>query len=582
MSLLNSASLVVTPNAYKEGTLYSVIPNTTLGDMTVVRATTATRVNSAGLIELVPYNLVTYSEQFNNADWTKGNGTITANATTSPDGTANADKFAEDSSTDAHYFGNDTASATSGQAVTFTIFAKASERSWIALRLYSGASSIFGWYNIGSGTLGTIGAGGIGAIDNAENGWYRCSLTITMASNSVCLPYVFSSTGNGTITFAGTSGSGFFAWGAQLNEGSTAKDYLRTETRLNIPRLDYSNGTCPSILVEPQRSNLMTYSEQLDNAAWTATAITVTANATTSPDGTTNADKLIPTNVSAFHNVYNYAAVLSGNYSFSVFVKKGGYNFVSLQDQFSGVFNSCFDLVNGTVTTFVGSSNIKSYGNDWFLCSVTGNGVGTTVIPSIVPANAISSFPVFTGNGTDGIFAWGAQFEAGTYPTSYIPTTSAAVTRNADFLTRAGFGNTSTSGTLFFDLYAEKIESSNGLYILQLFAGSSIGGASFATANGLSIIGNGAAIQIFNNGYTQQVQTLTPTAGQRVKLAIRYNGTNVSSAINGTLSNVFADTAVGVKNALRINNGENGTQAFNVVCFFPSYLTDSELASLTT
>jgi hypothetical protein len=82
MSLLNSASLVVTPNGYKEGTLYSVIPNTTLGDMTVVRATTATRVNSAGLIELVPYNLLQYSRSsLINAAWTniQRNVTVTEN-----------------------------------------------------------------------------------------------------------------------------------------------------------------------------------------------------------------------------------------------------------------------------------------------------------------------------------------------------------------------------------------------------------------------------------------------------------------------------------------------------------------------
>ena len=271
MALFDDASLVTTPNGYKAGTLYSIKPTSGAGDMTVVRATTATRVNSAGLIESMANNvprldysngtcpsllvepqrsnLVLYSEQFDNAAWTKGNGTITANATTSPDGTANADKFAEDTSTDAHYFGNDTATATSGQSVTFTIFAKASERSWIAIRLYSGASSIFGWYNIGSGTLGTIGAGGTGTIENYSNGWYRCSLTITMASNSVCLPYAFSSTGNGTITFTGTSGSGFFAWGAQLEAGSYPTSYIPTTTAAVTRNADDISKTGISSLI---------------------------------------------------------------------------------------------------------------------------------------------------------------------------------------------------------------------------------------------------------------------------------------------------------------------------------------------
>ena len=104
MSLLNTASLIVTPNGYKEGTLYSVIPTTGAGDMSVVRATTATRVNSAGLVELVPYNLVQYSEQFNNAFWNQAASgsatfTVTANQTTAPDGTTTAETLANSATT---------------------------------------------------------------------------------------------------------------------------------------------------------------------------------------------------------------------------------------------------------------------------------------------------------------------------------------------------------------------------------------------------------------------------------------------------------------------------------------------------
>jgi len=102
MSLLDTASLLLTPNAYKEGKLYSVIPSDGSGDMSVTRATTATRVNSAGLVELVPYNLVTYSEQFDNADWTKNNISITANTTTAPNGTTTADKLIPSTSLATH------------------------------------------------------------------------------------------------------------------------------------------------------------------------------------------------------------------------------------------------------------------------------------------------------------------------------------------------------------------------------------------------------------------------------------------------------------------------------------------------
>ena len=89
MSLLDTASLIVTPNGYKEGKLYSVIPSDGSGDMSVTRATTATRVNSAGLVELVPYNLLSWSEDLTNAAWTSINTTEVIGAT-APDGTATA------------------------------------------------------------------------------------------------------------------------------------------------------------------------------------------------------------------------------------------------------------------------------------------------------------------------------------------------------------------------------------------------------------------------------------------------------------------------------------------------------------
>ena len=267
----------------------------------------------------------------------------------------------------------------------------------------------------------------------------------------------------------------------------------------NVPRLDYSNGTCPSILVEPQRTNVLLNSETLATQS-----VTVTAQAYTL----------------SFYG--NGTVALSGTHTASVV------------------------------------------------------GLGTTRKTYTFTPTAGTLTLTITGACTKG------QLEAGSYATSYIPTTTASVTRNDDFLTRAGFGNTSASGTLFFDLYANNIFSTSGEYILQLFNGSIITDSFFSTANSLSIIANGTAIQIFNNGFTQNIQNITPTKGQRIKIAIRYNGTNISSAINGTTSSVFTDTSVGVKNALRINNGQFSSHSFNSVVFIPDYLTDTQLAQLTT
>ena len=124
MSLLEQASLVVTPNSYKESKLYSVIPNTTLGDMDVVRATTATRVNEQGLIEVVPRNLLTYSEQFANGVYITTDSTITANTSISPNGTTTADTLTEGITNDLHRI-RQNFNVIIGNVYTLSVFCKA-------------------------------------------------------------------------------------------------------------------------------------------------------------------------------------------------------------------------------------------------------------------------------------------------------------------------------------------------------------------------------------------------------------------------------------------------------------------------
>jgi hypothetical protein len=583
MSLLDTASLIVTPNGYKEGKLYSVIPSDGSGDLSVTRATTATRVNSAGLVELVPYNLVGYSEQFDNAYWTKGNGTITANATTSPSGITDADKFAEDSSTDAHYFGNDTATATSGQSVTFTIFAKQSERSWIAIRLYSGFGSIFGYYNIANGTLGTIGAGGVGNIEDYGNGWYRCSLTITMVSNSVCLPYVFSSTGNGTITFTGTTGSGVFVWGAQLVEGSTALPYQKTETRLNIPRLDYSNGTCPSLLVEPQRTNLVTWSSSFDNAAWIKLNGSVTANATTSPDGTTNADSFIPNTTSGFHALRSNNFNQSSTTSHSWFLKANGYSKIAVRESDLPVGNyASFDLSTGTLISTSQSGIIENVGNGWYRCTLVDTNTGANAQTSIfvLPDSYTTGSPLisWSGDGIKGVYAYGAQAELGSYPTSYIPTTSASVTRNADVISKTGISSFfgTNQGTFFCDFVAPSIDALEAQYI-------------FDVTDGVNVATNRLAFYKLSTGdyklYTNAETSVTINLNTRNKVAIVWNGTNVKVYANGTqqASITYANTnPTKINLGSRFNDIEFGDVYFNAAASWPTALSNAELVTLTT
>ena len=466
MSLLDTASLIVTPNGYKEGKLYSVIPSDGSGDMSVTRATTATRVNSAGLVELVPYNLVQYSEQFDNAAWTKSSVSVTANSTTAPNGTMTADTIVNTATSGILL--QVSPSLSPSQLVTFSVYLKRSNNDWANVAIARNGATTYGelyvWFNIATGAVGSNLPDGAAVfvdadIENVGDGWYRCSVTGYVPNAVAYTAFVFNASADNSFTTS--IGQSRYQWGAQLNEG-TLKDYQKTETRLNIPRLDYSNGTCPSLLVEPQRTNLLTYSSSFDNAAWDKGQSSVIANSVTSPSGIQDADTL---SVTSINENYLRGAGFSilGNvgsaYTTTIYVKKGTANFLRIRNLFvqdGGDFgNAWFNITNGTVATVQSSqtATIEDAGNGWYRCSLTGV-VGSSNRFNFVDFGLTDTDNTLYPSTAVNSYIWGAQLEAGSYATSYIPTTSASVTRNADVISKTGIGSLigQTEGTLFVEL----------------------------------------------------------------------------------------------------------------------------------
>ncbi len=233
----------------------------------------------------------------------------------------------------------------------------------------------------------------------------------------------------------------------------------------NIARLDYSNGSCPSILVEPQRTNLLLQSETFTNG-WTRESVTVLANTTTSPDVNLTADTLTEVAMNDVHRIYrNALATTSGvNYTSSIFVKKDTARYVRLILTQSGSGSTTiwsgaqFDLDTQSFTSQVGTgggtfvnATITPFSNGWYRVSVTGSIPGTAMIPMLALSNGtaiISSqsrgCPSYLGNINNKIFIWGAQLELGSNATSYIPTTTATVTRNADVISKSGLTGITT------------------------------------------------------------------------------------------------------------------------------------------
>ena len=159
--------------------------------------------------------------------------------------------------------------------------------------------------------------------------------------------------------------------------------------------------------------NLLTFTEQFDNAYWTKQEVTIVQNAAAAPNGTVTADRLVPTAVLSTHQINRLSLVTSQACAISFYLKASGYNTVEVRDGTLGVNGAIFDVSSGTVTNRgTGVGSMTSLPDGWYRCTLL---VTTTGVRFYVP----TSSPSFTGDGTSGILIWGAQLELGSTATNY-------------------------------------------------------------------------------------------------------------------------------------------------------------------
>jgi hypothetical protein len=606
-SLLQSSSLLLIPSGYKGGKAYAEIPTNGNGDLTCTRASDAWRTNADGLIQRVPWNLLQYSEEFSNAYWQKNALTLTANTINAPNGTLTADQINENIVNTTHgIFPSSGTTIILGQSYTASMYVKKGNRSYCGLEaFYNSSNGAIAFFNLDNGTLLYQFAQGSGysitnsSITNVGNDWYLLRGTFTVGATpayfGVCMASTQWTTGTSyNNQYAGDISKFMYIWGAQLVEGSSAQTYFPTTDRLNVPRLSYMYGSCPALLLEPQRTNLALYSEQFDNAWWSKSA-TVTSNTTISPSGRQDADTFTDSS-NSYEDVRSTSISITANatYTASVFIKKttGTLTYYpGIGILLSGITNRLdFGILNTTTGQVVrdGSSNInvatystQSVGDYWrLILTFTDNLLNTICGIYFYPAistNGTSISPTAQGSN---VF-WGAQLESGAYPTTYIPTTTASATRVADSFSRNNIYTngliTSSGGTWFVELRnnVANVGDAGGDAIILGDTSSTLGN-NFRLYNPPS----SSRLQILKTISTATTSLFTTTT-DTIKIAIKWNGSTADVFVNGTKQvSATAFTATALE-FFYINNV--AVQRFiQQMALYPSPLSDANCIALTT
>ena len=399
-----------------------------------------------------------------------------------------------------------------------------------------------------------------------------------------------------------TDGTGDFTFTRSGNATRVNSEGLIELVTTNVPRLNYPlidgvvNG-CPSLLLEPQRTNLVQYSEDFSQGYWNKTNTTVLSNQVISPDGTLNADKLVENTSNVVHQINLSTSIVGNDYSFSVFVKKAERKYVSLvySDFVRYLSQYTFDLEDGVLTDSYDYSGVTStfvsedYGNGWYRLTLSSNYaswsgsivprfyIENTSTPPTVPANT------YQGDGVSGVYIWGVQLEANSYPTSYIPNfgTALGATRSAETCNNAGGASTfnDSEGVLFAEISALADDGTNRQIAISNGTTSQRNYIGYRISTNQVIGGSVNTSEVFLNYTLSDSKDFS-------KIAFKYKQNDLALWVNGfeVKTSASANVPTGL-DRLNFNDGSGNTNFYGKtkqIQYFDSALNDSDLETLTS
>ena len=564
-NLLEKASILLTPTGYDNGSMNCIKPNTSVGDFDFTRGSSATRVNSQGLIENVQ---ILGSELYTKPG---APSLIESNFTLIQDGWSFSNGVA---SIDGSQTGASRIRGGFGGAILVT-------GTKYRVRIEGNITAFKPEFSGGGGYV----AAPVGSVIGTRDYF------ITANHNHTTFSLICTSTGVGSVS-------------------SVSIKEVTDDT--NLPRIDYSPytgaGTCGHWLLEPQTTNTATYSNDFtqgdifnESGNPTLSDTILTANQGTAPDGTNTAQLLKDNNDGgsgqAGLSYFNTFVDANDFNTFSVFVKKslsnnfiylstGGYDSVTGGATTDANGRSYFNIQDGTLGTVASAhtAKIEDYGSGWYRCSITNKTVTDLQGSFNVRLATADNTSTITRNGTNGVLLFGLQAEAHAsrnFSTSYIPTSGSTVTRNQDLASNSGSSDliNSTEGVLYAEIAAlsegqsvTTLTISNGSLsnrVLIALSNSELKGQFVSSANNINKTTSGVTIEEFN------------------KIACFYTSTTFKVFVNGTQSGTTSTslTAVTGLNELAFDRGDGGLDFIGkvkCVAVFKEALTDAELTCLTS
>jgi hypothetical protein len=348
----------------------------------------------------------------------------------------------------------------------------------------------------------------------------------------------------------------------------------------DLPRIDYTDG-CGSLLLEPERTNLITNSESLSNFA--KTNITEVSGNQVTPDGTLGSIKITPTS-SSLAQIQKTSLTIGSAYSISFFVKKDEASHLIINQAGSSATKVSYDIDNLTYIGIAGvNANIVSYGNGWVRIEYSVNSITYGDI-RIILSNGTDAYPYNPPVG-DGLYLWGFQLEQNSYPTSYIPTNGSISTRLADVCNNSGSSDliNSTEGVLYTEIAT--FEDTMNFEAITLSDGTTNNEVRLyfsSTQNKLSY-------NLKVNGVTQLDGNLVGVVFKNNnKISIKYKQNNSSLWVNGfkLLSYNSLDVCSNnVLNEISFSRGGSSSPFYGKVksvAVFKEALTDEELEYITS